>query len=378
MSSNPHADAAPDAAASAAVPSPVNWPLAARLAERLVRPGPESDRGEAIALVEGLRAAAAAAAGHVSRITGLVPADGSDPAVAGVSRVLVLDRPGWARANTEILAALTADVAIRPGGKVPSRATRAAGAAEAAGVLALLSGKVLGQFDPFSRRPEAGAGATVPGRLLLIAPNVLQVERDLNVVPADFRLWVALHEQTHALQFAAAPWLAEHLRERIGALLGDLTREQGGDAERVRAFVGLVARLVRGDDDGSGLDALLQPDERRVLAEVSAVMALLEGHADVAMDAVGRAVVPTVRQIRARFESRRSAPGRRGPADRVLRRLLGLDQKLAQYREGAAFVRAVTGAVGQDGLNAAWLEPANLPQSREIVDPRAWVRRVHG
>ena len=107
-------------------------------------------------------------------------------------------------------------------------------------------------------------------------------------------------------------------------------------------------------------------------------MALLEGHADVAMDAVGTSVVPTVRQIRARFESRRSGAGRLGPGDRVLRRLLGLDLKLAQYREGAAFVRAVTSAVGQDGLNAVWTEPANLPGSREIADPRAWVRRVHG
>jgi uncharacterized protein (DUF2342 family) len=62
----------------------------------------------------------------------------------------------------------------------------------------------------------------------------------------------------------------------------------------------------------------------------------------------------------------------------VVRRLLGLDTKLAQYREGAAFVRAVRQDVGLDGLNAVWSSADTLPLPQEIADPRAWVRRVHG
>ena len=366
--------------------APVDWSMAARLAGRLVRPGPETDRGEARELVDSLRRSADVAAGHVARITGLAPADGSDPATAGVSNVVVVDRARWAQANTELLATLTAGVGA--GATPPSRATRLTGAAEAAAVLAVLSGKVLGQFDPFTRSP--GPGGEPRGRLLLVAPNVLQVERDLDVDPVDFRLWVALHEQTHALQFAAAPWLVDHLQARTGALLADLAREDrdGGDEtddddlgqRRARSVAHLVAGILRGDDDAPGIDSLLRPAERLVFDEVGALMALLEGHADVAMDAVGPAVVPTVRRIRQRFEARRagSRAGRRGSADRVLRRLLGLDLKMAQYREGAAFVREVSRAVGQDGLNAVWAAPANLPGAREIADPRAWVRRIHG
>jgi uncharacterized protein (DUF2342 family) len=55
-----------------------------------------------------------------------------------------------------------------------------------------------------------------------------------------------------------------------------------------------------------------------------------------------------------------------------------MDAKLAQYRDGAAFVRAVERSVGRDGLNAVWAAPENLPTAREIADARAWVRRVHG
>ena len=34
--------------------------------------------------------------------------------------------------------------------------------------------------------------------------TAMKLEEELNLDPADFRLWVALHEQTHRVQFAAA------------------------------------------------------------------------------------------------------------------------------------------------------------------------------
>ncbi|GAA2726321.1 zinc-dependent metalloprotease [Cellulomonas aerilata] len=351
---------------------PVDWDVAAQVAARLVRPGRAGGRQEMTDLVADLRRAAAQATGHVVEVTGMTPADGR-PSV-DVSQVVVVDRTGWARANTEMLESLTRGVTLPAGGRPASAAARSAGALQVGGVLSLLAGRVLGQFDPFTRSgPEDGR----PGRLLLVAPNVARMERELHLDGRDFRLWVALHEQTHALQFAAAPWLEEHLRSRLRLLLTGLADADGpltGDGA-IAVATGL-ARAVRGRDGGSGPEVLLPPDERRLFDEVGAVMALLEGHADVAMDAVGRTVVPSLRQIRARFERRRSTD--RGAADRVLRRVLGMDLKLAQYRDGAAFVRRVRRRVGQDGLNAVWSRPDHLPTAAEIADPTAWVRRVHG
>ena len=86
-------------------------------------------------------------------------------------------------------------------------------------------------------------------------------------------------------------------------------------------------------------------------------------------------VIPSVAQIRAKFNQRRKGAG---SLDRVMRRLLGLDAKMAQYRNGAAFVRGVLEAVGHPGLNAVWAEPANLPTQEEIARPELWVSRVHG
>jgi coenzyme F420 biosynthesis associated uncharacterized protein len=108
---------------------------------------------------------------------------------------------------------------------------------------------------------------------------------------------------------------------------------------------------------------------------LTGVMSLLEGHADVVMDGVGPQVIPSVDEIRRKFNQRRKGTSY---LDRVLRRLLGLDAKMAQYRDGAAFVRAAVDAVGMDGFNAVWAGPENLPSKAEIGDPAAWVRRVHG
>ena len=355
----------------------LDWTAAAQIAARLARPGAVAPRDELDTLVAGLRAAAGDAVGHVLDVTGMEPVT-VRAAGAGFGDVHVVDRAGWTRANTQSMRAMTDPVLSTVALDLPSTsaAARLAGAAEVGGLLALLSGRVLGQFDPYGSGHAPGFG-----RLLLVAPNVLQVERALGLRPRDFRLWVCLHEQTHALQFAAAPWLAGHLADRVGDLLGDVAA--GATAmtraplrQKLAMIGGTVLRAVRGELV-TPLDGVLGPEQKRRLEEITAVMALLEGHADVMMDAVGPRVVRSVRTIRARFERRRDGEG--APAlDVVLRRVLGMDAKLAQYRDGAAFVRAVEERVGRDGLNAVWSDAAHLPSAREIADPRAWVRRVHG
>ena len=96
-------------------------------------------------------------------------------------------------------------------------------------------------------------------------------------------------------------------------------------------------------------------------------MSLLEGHADVVMDGVGPAVVPTVDEIRARFQRRREQPGR---VEAAVRRLLGLDAKLRQYRDGAG-LRPRRGRPGRHGRLQPGLgrPPPTLPDRAELADP---------
>lgn len=347
----------------------VDWDLAVATATRLLSAGPEVTRSEAESAVESLRRQVDVAAGHVERITGLRAA-GPTP----VTRVV--DRPGWVRVNAEGMAHLLTPLVARleerrprPPGRIGQAIGSRATGLQAGAVLAFLSGKVLGQFEFFAR-PE--------GQLLLVAPNVVDAERTLGVSPADFRLWVALHEVTHRLQFTAVPWLRGHLTGEIDALVDATDLDPDALRERIAAATQQLGRLVRGDrdPDGQGLLGLVQsPAQRAVVDRLTAFMSLVEGHAEYVMNAVGPEVVPSISVIRERFGRRREGTG---PVDRFLRRALGLDVKLRQYADGSRFVRAVVDAVGIEGFNVVWTSPETLPRRGELAAPLDWVQRVHG
>ncbi|MEV6020895.1 zinc-dependent metalloprotease [Streptomyces sp. NPDC002667] len=365
----------------------VDWNLAVATATRLVRPGPEVSRDEARAIVAELRRHAKASEEHVRGFTRM----GDD--VLHDTPVLVVDRPGWVRANVagfrEILKPLLDKMQERrgstPGGAVLGAVGGKVTGVELGMLLSFLSSRVLGQYETFAPATrDLPAGAPTPsgsggGRLLLVAPNIVHVERELDVQPHDFRLWVCLHEETHRTQFSAVPWLRDHLEGEIQSFLGETEVDPMTVLERVREAAQSLAGSrpdTEEDDGGRSLVEIVQtPAQREILGRLTAVMSLLEGHADFVMDGVGPAVVPSVAEIREKFQQRRAKGASR--LDMALRKLLGLDAKLRQYRDGERFVRAVVDEVGMDGFNRVWTSPNTLPTKAEIAKPADWVARVH-
>ncbi|MCC5032089.1 zinc-dependent metalloprotease [Streptomyces sp. WAC 00631] len=366
----------------------VDWNLAVATATRLVRPGPEVSRDEARAVVSELRRHARSSEEHVRAFTRMAapPADGVAPTPGDGTPVLVIDRPGWIRANVagfrELLKPLLEKVegrrAGRPGGAVLSAVGSKVTGMELGALLSFLASRVLGQYETFAppgRDLPAGANG---GRLLLVAPNIVHVERELDVEPHDFRLWVCLHEETHRTQFSAVPWLSDHIEGEIQTFLAETDIDPGTLLERVReAAQSLAGGRTEGEADGgrSFVELVQTPAQREVLDRITAVMSLLEGHADFVMDGVGPDVVPSVAEIREKFQQRRASGA--GRLDQALRKLLGLDAKLRQYRDGERFVRAAVKDVGMDGFNRVWTSPNTLPTKAEIAAPAEWVARVH-
>ena len=334
---------------------PVDWALAAATGARLAPSGPPDDRDDVEAAVRQLRRASERAVQPVADVTGL-------EAPFEAHRSVVVGRKAWVASNVDQLRTATEPVADVLGGD-GNRVVRAVGsratALQMGAVLAWLSSKVLGQYEAFGAQ----------GRLLLVAPNIVHAERQLDVSPTDFRLWVCLHEETHRVQFGAVTWLSGYFTDEVHAYLRAVDPDAG-------SAIGRVVAGLRGGTRGSGglIDLMQTQEQRAILDRLTALMSLLEGHADVVMDAVGPQVVPTVEVIRERFNRRRQQAG---TLDGALRRLLGLDAKLRQYVDGAAFVRHVVDRVGMAGFNAVWTSPETLPQPAEIADPEAWIARVH-
>ena len=344
----------------------VDWEFAKTTGRTFVPAGPTVTRAEAEAEVAAIRTAARVAREPVAETARMqTPPDAPD--------ALVVDRATWIAVNADSMSALldpTFDAMIAKRGGNPPGATAVAfggkvTGAEAGALLAFMASKVLGQYD-------LAPGGTPA--LLLVAPNILSIATELGVDRDDFRKWVCMHEETHRVQFTANPWLRDHMVEQARSLAVDLAP----DPERLHEIAGRLTEklpdLFREGSTGVA-DLFTTPEQRDKLAGLTAVMSLLEGHADVVMDDVGPAHIPTVAHIRARFSERRKGGG---TPDRLLRRLLGLEAKMRQYRDGAVFVRGVQEKVGVEGFNAIWTSPDTLPLAREIEEPEAWVRRVHG
>ena len=345
----------------------VDWEFAKTTGRTLVAAGPSVSADEAASEVGAIREAASKAHGPVAETSRLQTPDDAPEA-------LVIDRPTWIAMNADSMGAMlnpafeqimtkrgpeaaASGFAASIGGKVTG--------AEAGALLAFMSTKVLGQYD-------LAPGGTPA--LLLVAPNLLQVQRELDVDAEDFRTWVCMHEETHRVQFTAVPWLRDHMVAEARTLAIEMAPDQDRLQELTRT---LREKLPEAFTSGSSgiTDLVMTPEQREKLAELTAVMSLLEGHADVVMDDVGPAHIPSVSEIRAKFTERRKGAG---ALDKLLRRLLGLEAKMRQYRDGAAFVRGVQERVGVEGFNAVWTSPETLPRPLEITDPAAWVTRVHG
>ena len=358
--------------------SMVDWDLAVSTGTRLVRAGPQISAAEAREAVAQLRDHAAEAHEHVAGFTGLhASTDGAS--------VAVIDRPGWIQANAAgfqtVLEPLIAKIQReRPPSAVATSVGSRVTGVQTGSLLAFLATKVLGQYELF---PPYGESADPrPGRLLLVAPNIVSTEREMAVDPRDFRLWVCLHEETHRVQFGGVPWLRGHVMTEIEAFVAATDVDPTAIARRLRSAAGAAFEAIRDGFDpdaspegGSLVEAVQTPEQREILDRITALMSLLEGHADFVMDGVGPPVIPSVAEIRAKFQRRRKEAGR---VESVMRRLLGIDAKMRQYRDGERFVRAAVEQSGMAGFNRVWESPANLPTKEELARPRDWVTRVVG
>lgn len=353
-----------------AVGRAVDWNLAAAVGTKLARPEPAATEYTRRQAIDQLSESARAAELPVREVTGLI--EGGE-----IPEARIVNRIQWIRAAAHSMEAMTGG----GGGSGPGAAgrpwalTKNIAGAQTGAVLAFVASGILGQYDPFFSADEPSGG-----ELLLVYPNVIAVERQLRVNPADFRMWVCLHEVTHRVQFRANPWLAEHMTGALAVLTDGANDDVVQVIGRLAAHVRGIRSHSNGADSQSNpagllglLRAVQSEPQRMALDQLLVLGTLLEGHAEHVMDAVGPAVVPSVASIRRRFDQRRQR--KQPPLQRLMRAVLGIDAKMAQYTRGKAFVDEVVSTVGMERFNAIWVDAESLPLPSEIDEPQRWIDR---
>ncbi len=347
----------------------VDWERAERIARRRLQnvPGRLTPAQ--------LRSTEAAYARHMDRVVPLLEERLHAKLPGVVERHAVVSRGEWAVANMVTFKALIGHLEPHLAPGLPEGSVRAGMAAatnrlvatgQVGFLLGYLGSRVLGQYDVAMLSAEQE-----PGRLLYVEENIRATARLVKVPLDDFRLWVALHETTHAFELEAHPWLRPYLRGRMERQVALFSRE----TRRLRRH-GLVhlARRWRSAASEGSLRGFLGPEQRQLFEETQLVMSLMEGFSDWVMDQVGAELLPDVEGIRERFEARRGQ--RRRAIDRLMARITGMDIKLEQYRRGEQFVAGVYRVGGSVAIAHLWDGPETLPNDHEMDDPSVWVRRV--
>jgi coenzyme F420 biosynthesis associated uncharacterized protein len=279
----------------------------------------------------------------------------------------VANRAEWIDFNIEGFGALMEPVLKRAAAGADNLTWAVGGATLTAQVgllLGFLSARVLGQYDtgPLLARERAGE----PGKVFFLDGNILSAAGRLGVPVDGLRLWIVLHEMTHALQFEGYPWLRAHLGELLERLIAPLADRIG-----IRETLRRLSENMR--TGGRSVELMMNGPQREAFEQMQATMSVVEGYSDYVMHHVGRALVPQYEHLKVRMARSRA---HRPPLETAVFRLTGLDVKLEQYRLGERFADAVARREGMEGLNRVWERPGNLPTLEEVGDPGIWLARM--
>ncbi len=372
------------------VPELVDWDLAARVGRRVAGGAQLEVRPAWSRQFTELSTTADRAVAEFTGLGGELPPPVAEP----------LDRGQWVEANLatlrRVLRPLAEKVATRrawrANGPVPTAmrsGTRLLTGAEAGTLLGYVGQRVLGQYDLPVPKPngsastapspaDLGANGTRPvqgdgeGTVWYVVPNIVATERRHGFRPADFRLWIALHETAHRRQFRGVPWLPGHIQGLLDDYLGSVQVDEQGLRHLAQRAQELARRILAGEPVDL-LDLVVSAEQRGWLNQVQATMTVLEGHGEFVMDQVGAGLVPGHDRMRQVLHERRQTAG---PGARLLQELLGLRQKLDQYHQGEAFVRRLHERGGMAAVNLVFSEPAALPTMDEVRDPDRYLARA--
>jgi coenzyme F420 biosynthesis associated uncharacterized protein len=294
---------------------------------------------------------------------------------APINRVYVFDRREWLEANFESFRRLIEPIEqlYSEAGQHTVLASALAGlnrqmvGVQVGVLLGYIARRVLGQYDLSLLSPDP----QVRGALYFIEPNIARTQALLGVSDEEFRLWIALHETSHVFEFEAFPWVRGYFHELLGQFLGQMSNQlsilSGGLGQ-------LIDRILSGRGAGKHwIETLMTPDQQRIFDKLQALMSLVEGYSNHIMNAIGGELLPSFHQIEERVNARQRS---RPLVEELFNRVTGMDLKLAQYKQGEAFINTVVAQRGIAYANRVWERPEHLPSMQELRSPELWIRRM--
>ena len=153
-------------------------------------------------------------------------------------------------------------------------------------------------------------------------------------------------------------------------MLDEVRRSRGGST----GATALVARMVDNLRSGKSiLEAVMNPQQQGYVAQMQALMSLVEGYSNHVMNAVGEKLMPHFDQIKGVLDSRQREQSN---IERMFLKLTGLSMKMEQYRQGERFVNSVVKARGIQFAIVRGRDPRASRPWRKCFSPTRWIARM--
>ena len=232
-----------------------------------------------------------------------------------------------------------------------------------------LARRSLGQYElPIPRQGS---------ELMMVPANIDALADEWSLDRSDLRLWVCLSELTHHAVLSVP-----HVSRRLNELLADYVRKFEADPTALESRMG---ELDFANPDSMGdlqsvlgdpaviLGAIQSPAQRALLPHITALVTVIAGYVDWAMDNIGRGLIGSYQRLSEAMRRRRATSE---AADRFIDQMFGLELSQDQYDRGSAFASGVVDRAGTEGLARLWHSPRELPTPAEVDAPGLWLARI--
>jgi putative hydrolase len=366
---------------------PVNWDLASQTAAALVSGGSDAGSGERATaeLAQAVRVAEL----WLDPVTALGSVEGS---------VRAYTRAEWVRRATSssglgVYVEPVADgmhAALSKG--LPAELAELGGMAGLTGPIgdalrsmgAMMYGVQIGTVaghlaDQLLSTYDLGLPTIDPRAVGTVGDAAQRFAHDYGFDEVEFRHWIALREAIHRRMFAGVSWLRGHVTALISAFASEADFDPGSLLEQ---FGGMGIDPAALSDPSWIQEALSRPEafaieltsaQKATLSRLQALVAFIEAYSDTVIRAAASDRLTALPRIEEATRRRRAA---KGPGERFLAQLIGLDLKPADFRLGQTFCEAVVAARGQSGLDRVWDSRDHLPTEHELANPSMWLVRM--
>jgi putative hydrolase len=239
--------------------------------------------------------------------------------------------------------------------------------AQAGTLIGQLAGEALERYDfPIPRDDDP---------LLFVVDNINSLARDYSFKHEDFARWLALSSVAHHLVVTSVSWVDRYLRSLLMAVIDAVEIDLADMERRLTELQGQGMESLEQSGIESALPIVQSERHHKALERLRTFVAVLQGYASHATDAVATQLIPEASKIQEGMARRTASPSE---GKTMLSSLFGISLDRQPAVSGSTFCAAIAKLKGMGALNQVWAAPDNLPTAEEIKDPFAWMERVLG